>query len=84
MKIFNNKLVLQKEIGRDNCISFVPTMGGLHSGHLSLIKKAKVSKCKILVSIFVNPKQFNEKKDYSNCSGKNWLFKIESKSFKKN
>ena len=66
MKIFNNKLVLQKEIAGDNCISFVPTMGGLHSGHLSLIKKAKVSKCKILVSIFVNPKQISKKDDFQN------------------
>ncbi|MDB9744588.1 pantoate--beta-alanine ligase [Pelagibacteraceae bacterium] len=66
MKIFKNKLVLQKEISKDNCISFVPTMGGLHSGHLSLIKKAKLYKCKILVSIFVNSKQFSKKDDFKN------------------
>ena len=66
MKIFKNKQGLQKEINKDNCISFVPTMGGLHSGHLSLIKKAKLYKCKILVSIFVNPKQFNKKDDFQN------------------
>ena len=64
MKIFKNKLSLQKEILKENCISFVPTMGGLHRGHLSLIKKAKKYKCKILVSIFVNPKQFNKKSDF--------------------
>jgi pantoate--beta-alanine ligase len=66
MKIFKNKLNLQKEISKDNCLSFVPTMGGLHKGHLSLIKKAKKYKCKICVSIFVNPSQFNNKSDYKN------------------
>ena len=66
MKIFKNKLSLRKEINKDKCISFVPTMGGLHNGHLSLIKKAKLYKCKILVSIFVNPKQFNKKDDFLN------------------
>ena len=64
MKIFKNKLILQKEISKDNCLSFVPTMGGLHRGHLSLIKKAKKYKCKICVSIFINPTQFNKKNDY--------------------
>ncbi|CAI8214914.1 MAG: Pantothenate synthetase [Arcobacter lacus] len=66
MKIFKNKLILQKEISKDNCLSFVPTMGGLHEGHLSLIKKAKKKKCKICVSIFVNPTQFNDQNDYIN------------------
>ena len=41
-------------------------MGGFHKGHLSLIKKAKKKKGKTLVSIFVNPKQFNNRKDYIN------------------
>jgi len=66
MKIFKNKLILQKEISKDNYLSFVPTMGGLHKGHLSLIKKAKKYKCKICVSIFVNPSQFNKKNDFKN------------------
>jgi len=66
MKIFNNKDDLQKEILCKNDISFVPTMGGLHKGHISLIKKAKKKRGKILVSIFINPKQFNNKKDYIN------------------
>ena len=64
MKIFKNKLSLQKEISKDNCLSFVPTMGGLHKGHLSLIKKAKKYKCKTCISIFINPTQFNKKDDY--------------------
>jgi len=38
----------------------------LHKGHVSLIKKSKTFKGKVLVSIFINPKQFNEKKDFLN------------------
>ena len=64
MKIIKNKHSLQNEISKDKCLSFVPTMGGLHKGHLSLINKAKSYKCKICVSIFVNPKQFSKKYDF--------------------
>ena len=39
-------------------------MGGLHKGHISLIKKSKNFNGKTLVSIFVNPKQFNKKQDF--------------------
>ena len=66
MKIFKNRNSLQKEILGVKNISFVPTMGGLHSGHAYLIKRAKRSKGKVLVSIYVNPKQFNDKKDFLN------------------
>ena len=64
MKIFKDKHTLQKEILKTKGTSFVPTMGGLHKGHISLIKQSKKSKFKTLVSIFVNPKQFNKKSDY--------------------
>ena len=64
MKIFKDKHSLQKEIINTNGISFVPTMGGLHKGHISLIKQSKKTKLKTLVSIFVNPKQFDKKSDF--------------------
>tara|TARA_B100001248_G_C27271509_1_gene403328 strand:- start:22 stop:837 length:816 start_codon:yes stop_codon:yes gene_type:complete len=64
MKIFKDKHTLQKEILKTKGISFIPTMGGLHNGHISLIKESKKSKFKTLVSIFINPKQFNKKSDF--------------------
>ena len=64
MKIFKNKEQLKSEIGNKKSISFVPTMGGLHKGHISLIKTAKKYKYQTLVSIYVNPKQFNKKEDF--------------------
>ena len=66
MKIFKSKHKLEKDISNIKNISFVPTMGGLHKGHISLIKKSKTFKGKTLVSIFVNPKQFDKKKDFLN------------------
>ena len=66
MKIFKSKHKLQKEISNIKNLSFVPTMGGLHRGHIALIKRSQTYKGKTLVSIFVNPKQFNDKKDFLN------------------
>lgn len=46
-------------------ISFVPTMGSLHEGHLQLIKKAQLQSDFVIVSIFVNQKQFNQQQDFN-------------------
>jgi len=66
MIIFKSINKLNKEVNFKANIGFVPTMGTLHNGHVSLIKLSKKKCKKTLVSIFVNPSQFNKKKDLKN------------------
>tara|TARA_B110000027_G_scaffold84960_1_gene90159 strand:- start:314 stop:1129 length:816 start_codon:yes stop_codon:yes gene_type:complete len=64
MKLIKHLTDLNKAINKERNLGFVPTMGSLHRGHESLIKISKEKCKKTLVTIFVNPTQFNNKKDY--------------------
>ena len=66
MKLIKQITDLNKAINNENELGFVPTMGSLHKGHEYLIKTSKKLCKKTLVSIFVNPTQFNDRNDYKN------------------
>ena len=65
MKTFHKVSDLKQELAQLDArgIGFVPTMGALHAGHRSLVEKARKECQTVVVSVFVNPTQFNDKND---------------------
>ena len=66
LKIIKNTKDLMEVRSAFNEITFIPTMGNLHDGHLSLFERASKLKKPIFSSIFINPLQFNNKSDFTN------------------
>ena len=64
MKILLNNNDLNEALKNVKDLGFVPTMGSLHNGHISLIKESKKLCKNTIVSLFVNPTQFNSKNDF--------------------
>ena len=70
MQILRNRKELDKLLAlirkKDLQIGLIPTMGSIHEGHLSLVKKSTQNKFFSLSTIYINPTQFNDRKDYLN------------------
>ena len=88
MKILENKSKLDdllKSIKAQGIsIGLIPTMGSIHNGHLSLVKKSKDSNSFSIVTIFINPTQFNDFEDFVkarsfafSCLSQEEVFQVE-------
>ena len=64
MKIVTDKNKLIRLAHKEKDLGFVPTMGGIHKGHISLINRSINESKKTIVSIYINKPQFNKKKDF--------------------
>lgn len=70
MRVHEKRLDIEKDVAdlhkQNKTIGFVPTMGALHDGHLALVQRAINQNQVVVVSIFVNPNQFNNSEDLVN------------------